>query len=89
MRSPPHGTVISEIEVTDISSRGIWVVAHGEKLFLSYEHFPWFKRATVETISNVEEPSPGHFHWPDLDIDLGIETMRDPERFPLMFDTSA
>lgn len=86
MSSSTHGTVISEIEVTDISSRGIWVVAHGEELFLSYEHFPWFKRATVAAISNVEEPSPGHFHWPDLDIDLGIETMRDPERFPLTFD---
>ncbi len=84
--SSPHGKDTSAIEVTDISSRGIWVLAKGEELFLAYEHFPWFKRATVEAISKVEEQTPGHYYWPDLDIDLGIESMRDPERFPLTFD---
>jgi len=34
-------------------------------------------------VANVTEPSPGHFYWPDLDIDLGIETIRHPKWFPL------
>ena len=50
---------------------------------MSYEDFPWFKDATVAKIVNVEQPTPGHFHWPDLDVDLGIESIEHPERFPL------
>jgi hypothetical protein len=35
----------------------------------------------VEAILNVEEPTPGHYHWPDLDVGLGIESMRIPSGF--------
>jgi hypothetical protein len=89
MRSKTRGNDISGIEVTNIAPNGIWVLARGEELLLPYETFPWFKRATVEAILNVEEPTPGHFHWPDLDIDLGLESMRHPERFPLTYTEEA
>ncbi len=85
MSSQPHGIGTSGIEVTDISPHGIWVLARGEEIFLSYEAFPWFKRGTVEAVLNVEEQSPGHYYWPDLDIDLGIDSMRDPARYPLVY----
>jgi len=49
----------------------------------SYEDFPWFKDAPIGKILNVEQPTPGHFYWPDLDVDLGLETIERPERFPL------
>ena len=89
MSSKTRGKGTSGIEVTDISPNGIWVLAQGEELFLSYETFPWFKRATVESILNVQEPTPGSYHWPDLDVDLGIESMRNPERFPLTYTERA
>jgi hypothetical protein len=50
---------------------------------MSYEDFPWFKDAPVGKILNVEEPHEGHFYWPELDIDLTIEIIEHPERFPL------
>ena len=50
---------------------------------MSYEDFPWFKDAPVGKVLNVEEPSPGHFYWPDLDVDLGLDTIEKPENFPL------
>ena len=31
----------------------------------------------------VEQPTPGHFYWPDLDVDLGLESIEHPDRFPL------
>jgi hypothetical protein len=61
----------------------VWIFVHGEELFMPYDEFPWFKEASVAAILRVEEPVPGHFYWPDLDVDLGIETLRHPERFPL------
>jgi len=41
------------------------------------------KNATVNKILNVEEPFPGYFYWPDLDVDLSIEIIEHPEHFPL------
>jgi Protein of unknown function (DUF2442) len=78
-----HGKNTSDIEVTHISSHGVWLLAHAKELFMPYDDFPWFKDKTVSAIINVEEPSPGHYYWPDLDVDLTDEIIEHPERFPL------
>ena len=83
MSSRPHGKHIATIEVTNISVHGLWLLAGDEELFLAYEDFPWFKGAVVAQILNVTEPTPGHFYWPDLDVDLTSEMIEHPERFPL------
>ena len=83
MNSPALGKSISEVEVTNISNHGIWLLAGEKELFMSFEEFPWFKNVTVEKILNVEELTPGHFYWPDLDVDLDTESIEHPERFPL------
>ncbi|NEV65355.1 DUF2442 domain-containing protein [Thiorhodococcus minor] len=83
MSSLAHGNSISEVEVTNISTHGVWLFAHGEELFMSYDDFPWFREMAVKSIVNVEEQSPDHFYWPDLDVDLTREIIKHPERFPL------
>jgi len=83
MISLARGTNTSPVEVTNISSHGLWILAHNKELFMSYEDFPWFKDQTVKSIVNVEEQSPGHFYWPDLDVDLTEQIIEHPERFPL------
>ena len=84
VKSSRPGKRTSAVEVTNVSSQGLWLLAGGRELFLPYDKFPWFGDATVKQILNVQEPSPGHFHWPDLDVDLGIESIEHPERFPLL-----
>jgi hypothetical protein len=54
------------------------------ELFVPFEQFPWFRDATVREITNVELPSLHHLHWPDLDIDLAVESLEHPEKFPLV-----
>ena len=83
MSSDPLGICTSEVEVTGISAHGVWLLAGEEEMFLSYEDFPWFEDASVKEIINVQEPTSGHFYWPDLDVDLGMETIRYPDHFPL------
>ena len=78
------GNSTSAVEVTNISSHGVWLLSHGKELFLSYEDFPWFKEQPVGAIINVEEPSAGHFYWPDVDVDLTEEMIEHPECFPLI-----
>lgn len=83
MSSRPLGTPSSGIEITNISSHGVWLLAGPKELFMSYEDFPWFKDVPIGKILNVEEITPGHFYWPDLDIDLGLDTIENPDRYPL------
>ena len=83
MSSLAHGNSTLDVEITNISTFGIWILIRGKEFFMSYEHFPWFKEQTVQSIINVEEPSSGHLFWPDLDVDLTEESIEHPERFPL------
>lgn len=83
MSSLAHGNNTLAVEVTHISSHGVWLLSHDKELFMSYEEFPWFKEQPVKAILNVEEPTAGHFYWPDMDVDLTVEAIEHPERFPL------
>lgn len=69
--------------ITDISPDGIWLLYMDEEFFLAFDQFPWFRKGSVEQILNIVEERPGAFHWPDLDIDLGIESIRYPDRYAL------
>ena len=77
------GVVISEAEVTNISRHGFWLLTEGRELFLPFDEFPWFKGATVGAILEVECPSPEHFYWPQLDVDLNAKSIEHPEQYPL------
>lgn len=59
MNSLAHGKDISAVEITHISSHGIWLLAH-------------------------EEVSQRHFYWQQIDVDLTMEMIKHPERFPLV-----
>ena len=83
MNSEQLGKIASDVEVTNISTHGIWLLVGEREFFLSYEDFPWFKEVPIGNILRVEQPTPAHFYWPDLDVDLSIESIEHPERFPL------
>lgn len=78
------GIATSLVEITNISKHGLWLLVADEELFLSFEDFPWFKTATIEQISEVDRPSENHLYWPRLDIDLALESIRNPSAFPLV-----
>jgi hypothetical protein len=83
MSSRTRGKNTSTVEVTNISAHGIWLLTDDSELFMSYEDFPWFKKATIAQVTNVEEPQRGHFYWPDLDVDLTVDIIEHPEKYPL------
>jgi len=83
MSSLAHGKNTLAVEVTNISTHGVWLLAHDKELFMSYDDFPWFRDQAVKSIINVEEQSPRHFYWPDIDVDLTEEMIEHPDRFPL------
>lgn len=83
MSSEQLGIGTSGVEVTNVSAHGVWLLAGDRELFMSHEAFPWFKDAPIGKILRVEQPAPGHFYWPELDVDLGVESIERPEAFPL------
>jgi len=78
------GTSTLPVEVTNVSPHGLWVLVGDEELFLPFEHFPWFRDASIEKISIVERQTADHLYWPLLDIDLSVESIRTPNAFPLV-----
>ena len=75
----------TSVEVTHVSNHGIWLLTVDKELFLSYDAFPWFREVPLSQILNVTELKPGHYYWQDLDIDLGLESIEHPDRFPLKY----
>jgi hypothetical protein len=78
------GAVTFPVEVSHVSRHGFWLLAGDEELFLPFEHFPWFIKATIEQLSVVERPTADHLYWPLLDIDLSVQSVRNPAAFPLV-----
>lgn len=70
------------VEVTHVSTHGLWLLIGDEELAVPYAEFPWFKKATIEQIVAVERPTENHLYWPLLDIDLSVESLRNPQAFP-------
>ncbi len=84
MRSALHGKRTSAVEVTNVSSHGLWLLLGDRELFLPFEKFPWFRDAPIAKLLHVQAASPEHLYWPDLDVDLAVESIEHPERFPLV-----
>ena len=84
MKSAPLGKNTSGVEVLNVSPHGFWLLVGIEELFVPFDQFPWFRDATIHQISEVQLPSPNHLYWPTLDVDLAVESIRHPEKFPLV-----
>ena len=83
-KSQKLGRNTSSVEVLNISGRGLWILANEREYFLSHRDFPWFKAAKVEEICNVQLIHERHLHWPDLDVDLNIDSFENLESYPLI-----
>lgn len=86
-RSAKRGGSISvpEVEVQNVSEHGLWLLAKGREYFLPSDKFPWFKKAQVADVCNVELLHGYHLHWPALDIDLELASFEDLENYPLTY----
>ena len=85
MKSKPRGKNTSMIEVTHIDSHGLWLYVRDSEYFLSYEEYPWFKQAKLKEILNVKLQHDCHLYWPDLDIDLELDCLANPQNYPLKY----
>ncbi|WP_294948077.1 DUF2442 domain-containing protein [Sulfurivirga sp.] len=69
-------------QVANPSQHGVWLLIGTKEFFLPYESFPWFKGRSAEELE-FEQPIPGHFYWPRLDVDLTLDMIAHPDAYPL------
>ena len=50
------GTNTLAAEVTHISKHGFWLLLGDEELLVPFDQFPWFRKATIEQIAEVQWP---------------------------------
>lgn len=74
-------TPIAYVQV--ITQTGFWFFLANELYWIDYEDFPVFADAAPDEIKNFEIYGNEDFHWPDLDVDIELESLLFPERFPL------
>ena len=84
MTSARPGRRTSAAEVTNVSRQGFWLLVAERELFVSFDLFPWFREAAIGRLVDVTMPHPGHLYWPQLDVDLAVDSIEHPERYPLV-----
>ena len=85
MSSLTPGASISAAEITVITDLGFWLLVDDREFFVPFADYPDFLQATIEQIYQFEAPSPTQFYWPALDVDIDLNALEDPQRFPLVF----
>ena len=83
-RSVENNTNATSASVLMINNQGIMISVAGNDYFLSYNRVPWLKDATVRNILNIKMLGKNAVEWPDLDVDLEVESLKHPERYPLV-----
>ena len=84
MKSKIAGKNTLEVEVTNISMHGFWLLLGEKEFFLPFNEFPWFKNARISEISDVSLLNDQHLYWEKLDIDLTLNMIQNPENYPLI-----
>lgn len=67
-----------------INTQGMMLSVDGQDYFVSYNRVPWLRNATIGSALNVRKCGDWAIEWPDLDIDLEIDCLKHPERYPLV-----
>jgi len=86
MASQPPSAPAADAGLAGFDKHGIWLLVRGSEYFLPYEQFPWFRDASVRDVLHVGLLHEQHLHWPALDVDLSLESLRTPEAFPLTYE---
>ncbi|MGC4128618.1 MAG: DUF2442 domain-containing protein [Bergeyella sp.] len=74
------------VKVLTITANGILISIPEGDFFLPFSEYPWFKNARVDEILEVEMEGDDAIRWGKLDIDLEIESILNPQNYPLIMN---
>ncbi|WP_296333892.1 DUF2442 domain-containing protein [uncultured Treponema sp.] len=85
MQTGTSTLVATKTEVTNISPFGIWILANDKEYFISYKDYPVFENASIKQIAAVTTDFSGNLHWEELDADIELDSLENPENYPLVY----
>ncbi len=86
MKSLKLGKNISQkASVSGITRFGVWILVNDFEYYLNYTDYPWFKKATVDQILNLKFKHNHHLLWPDIDVEIELESLMHKEKYPLVY----
>ena len=74
----------TSVNVRSIMPDGILISVQGKDYYLSFNRLPWFRDAKLSDIMNVSMIGDEGIRWDALDVDLEIESLKYPEKYPLV-----
>jgi len=86
MISFDHGNDILRYKVTNIERFGIRLLADDKEYYIKFNDYPAFKKASIDQILNIQRISPTQFRWPDIDEDIELEALEQPEKYILRYE---
>ena len=85
MDSSKIGINTSVCDITGIYDLGFWVLVEGREYFVPFSEYPGFKDSSVNQILKVKYLPPSQLHWVEIDMDIELQALAQPESFPLIF----
>lgn len=85
MNSSNSGISTLDCRVTDINGLGLFVLVQGKEYFIPFREYPRLLHSKVSELTNVIFLPPYQLRWEDLDVDIEIQALEQPENFPLIF----
>ncbi len=70
--------------MANVSQHGLWLLIDDREHYLPFDAFPWFLAATIGQLSRIERPARDHLCWPDLDVDLTVDSIERPDAYPMV-----
>lgn len=71
-----------------INDKGQMISVQGQDYFISYNRIPWMRNASIADALNVQMCGRNAIEWPSLDVELETDSMKRPERYPLIMKRS-
>ncbi len=71
-------------QITNVERDGFWILVNNGEFFVPFNRYPDFKTATVAQIFDFRSDGE-EFHWDELDIDIDLEALKHPEKYPLVY----
>jgi hypothetical protein len=81
----PPGRPIAAPKFAELTEAGFWLVLDECRILVDFREFPWFRGRSREELQNVERPFADELRWPELDVDLAVDSLLHPKRYPLRF----
>lgn len=76
MKTLSQGKTLSRVEVTHISTYGLWLLTDSSELFVSFIDFPSFRKISSIKLTHVVQLHSDMLYWPDLNIEIPVKGLR-------------